>query len=294
MRILVIGGTRLLGRHIAQTALDRGHDVTVFNRGQTDPGALPEATRLTGDRDTDLIALSSGEWDATIDVCAYVPGQVRSLLESLGARAGHYTFVSTISVYSEDVVDSGFTEAAALLEPEWSDERQVAKYGELKVACEQVAADLTGGRLLIIRPGYVIGPYDYTERFTHWIREVAAGKPFDAPAAEQPLQCIDGRDLAAFTIGCVEREVLDVFNVTAPQSPPTFAEALATIALGLGVELPEVRYADPSYDSEELPLSAAPSWWPLMRASVSRATAAGLRWRPLEETVRDTAAFADV
>jgi 2'-hydroxyisoflavone reductase len=292
MRILIIGGTRLLGRHIVQTALDRGHDVTMFNRGQTDPGAFPAATQLTGDRDGDLAALGTGEWDATIDVCAYVHRQVRSLQEALGSRAGHYTFISTISVYGQDVVESGFTEATPLLEADWGDVLEMEKYGELKVACEEVAARYAGDRLLIIRPGYVVGPYDYTDRFTHWIRMIAAGEPFDAPAAEQPLQCIDGRDLAAFTIGCVERGVSDVFNVTAPQAPPTFAEVFATIGLALGVDLPQIRYADPSYDSEELPLSASPEWWPKMRASVSRATDAGLRWRPLEETVRDTAAFA--
>jgi 2'-hydroxyisoflavone reductase len=290
MKILVIGGTRLVGRHIVQTALDRGHDVTTFNRGQSDPGAFPDATRLTGDRDGDLAALASGEWDATIDVCAYVPRQVRNLLEMLGTRAGHYTFISTVSVYGPDVVDSGFTEATALLEPAWDDVLEMEKYGELKVACEQVAQELTGDRLLIVRPGYVIGPYDHTERFTHWVRAVAAGEPITAPAAEQPLQCIDGRDLAAFTVGCVERGVTDTFNVTAPQAPPTFAEVLATIALGLGVELPDVHWADPSDESEELPLSAPPQWWPKMRASLSKATAEGLRWRPLEDTVRDTAA----
>jgi 2'-hydroxyisoflavone reductase len=291
MRILVIGGTRLLGRHVVQAALDRGHDVTMFNRGQTDPGAFPAATHLTGDRDGDLGALATGEWDATIDVCAYVHRQVRTLHEALGNRGGHYTFVSTISVYGEDVAESGFTEDTPLLEPDWGDVLEMAKYGELKVACEHVAAAHADNGLLIIRPGYVVGPYDYTERFTHWIRAVAAGQPFDAPAADQPLQCIDGRDLAAFTIGSVEAGLSEVFNVTAPQSPPTFAEVLATIALALGVELPEINWADPADDSEELPLSAAPPWWPMMRASLSKATAAGLRWRPLEDTVRDTASY---
>lgn len=264
----------------------------MFNRGQTDPSAFPDATKLIGDRDGDLAALATGEWDATVDVCAYVHRQVRTLHEALGARGGHHTFVSTISVYGQDVVESGFTETTPLLEPDWGDVLEMERYGELKVACEEVAVRYAGDRLLIIRPGYVIGPFDYTERFTHWIRAVAAGQPISAPAAEQPLQCIDGRDLAAFTVGCVERGVSDVFNVTAPQSPPTFAEVLATIARGLGVALPEVHWADPADNSEELPLSAGPDWWPKMRASLSKATAEGLRWRPLEETVRDTAAFA--
>jgi 2'-hydroxyisoflavone reductase len=294
MRILVIGGTRLVGRQIAAAALARGHDVTLFNRGQTDPAGLPGTTVLTGDRNTDLGALATGDWDATIDVCGYVHRQVRELLELLGERSGHYTFISTISVYPTDVPVSGFTESAPLLEPAWDDELTMAKYGELKVACEEVAAAYAKDRLLVIRPGYVVGPHDYTERFTHWIRMIAAGKPFEAPAATQPLQCVDGRDLGDFTIGCVERGVVDVFNVTAPQDPPTFAEVLDTIATTLGVELPDVAWRDASDDREDLPLSAEPAWWPLMRADLSRAVAAGLVWRPLTETIRDTAAFIDL
>ena len=159
--------------------------------------------------------------------------------------------------------------------------------GEL--ALEPDPAAELAEKLLLIRPGFVVGPYDYTERFTHWIREVAAGKPFAAPAADQPLQCIDGRDLGAFTIGCIERGVTDTFNVTAPQDPPTFSDVLATIARALEVELPDVTWADPNDESEELPLSSSPPWWPKMRCDLSRASAAGLRWRSLEDTVRDTA-----
>lgn len=282
MRILILGGTRLVGRHIAAEALSRGHDVTLFNRGQSDPGAFPAATQLTGDRNGDLAALATGEWDATIDVCAYVPGQVRHLLTTLDKRAGHYTFISTISVYPE-TVPAGFTENAPLLDAAWDDTLDMAKYGELKVACEQVATELAGDRLLTIRPGYVVGPHDYTERFTYWVRAVADGGPITGPDAEQPLQCIDGRDLAAFTIGCVERGVTDTFNVTAPQDPPTFAEVLAAIARGLRVDLPDVTWTKAS---DDLPLSESPEGWPFMHADVAKASAAGLTWRPLEDTVR--------
>jgi 2'-hydroxyisoflavone reductase len=284
MRILILGGTRLVGRQIANEAIARGHDVTLFNRGQTDPAAFPDATRLIGDRNGDLAALATGEWDETIDVCAYVPRQVRNLLTALGKRAGHYTFISTISVYGEDIPADGFTEDAPLLAPAWDDVLDMAKYGELKVACEQVAAELAGDQLLIIRPGYVIGPNDYTERFTYWVRAVADGGPIMGPDANQPLQCIDGRDLGAFTLDCIEAGVNDVFNVTAPQDVPTFAEVLAAIARGLRVDLPEVTWTEAS---DDLPLSDTAQWWPSMRADLSKATAAGLKWRPLEDTVRD-------
>jgi 2'-hydroxyisoflavone reductase len=292
MRILIIGGTRLVGRQIAVAAIERGHDVTLFNRGQAAPDGLPGATQLTGDRNTDLSALATGEWDATIDVCAYGHQQVRTLLETLGERAGHFTFISTISVYDNSLAESGFTEDAALLAAEFDDSAGMEKYGELKVACEETAAAYVDkDRLLVIRPGYVIGPYDYTERFTHWIRAVEAGKPFDAPAADQPLQCIDCRDLGEFTVHCVEQGLSGAFNVTAPQEPPTFREVLTTIADALAVPLPEIRWSGPDDETEELPLSAGRSWWPMMRADVSKAYDAGLRWRPLQDTVRDLQAM---
>jgi 2'-hydroxyisoflavone reductase len=284
MRILILGGTRLVGRQIANEAISRGHDITLFNRGQTDPSAFPDATKLIGDRNGDLAELATGEWDATIDVCAYLPRQVRSLLTTLDKRAGHYTFISTISVYGESIKDNGFTEDEPLLEPAWDDTMDMAKYGELKVACEQVAAELAGDRLLIIRPGYVVGPYDITERFTYWVRAVADGVPFTGPDANQPLQCVDGRDLATFTMDCVERTAVDAFNVTAPQDVPTFAEVLETIARGLGVDLPDVTWTSAS---DDLPMSDQPSGWPSLNADVSKAVAAGFTWRPLEDTVRD-------
>jgi 2'-hydroxyisoflavone reductase len=291
MRILIIGGTRLVGRQIAQAAIDAGHDVTLFNRGKAEPDGLAGATLLVGDRDSDRSTLATGEWDATIDVCAYQPGQVRSLLETLGDRAGHFTFISTISVYSLDIPESGFTETARLEPAEHGDVAVTGEtYGPLKVACEEVAAELTD-RLLIIRPGYVIGPRDYTERFTHWIRKVHLGEPFDGPAAEQPLQGVDGRDLGTFTVQCVEAGLTDTFNVTAPQDVPTFAQVLATIADALGVPLPEVRWSAPDNESEELPLASPPDWWPMMRADLTKARDAGFRWRPLAETVKDTAEF---
>lgn len=286
MRILVIGGSSFVGRHIVQSALDRGHDVTLFNRGKTDPGAFPAAEHLTGDRDSDLSALEGRSWDATIDVCAYVPRQVRLLLESLGERAGHYTFVSTISVYGQVDVESGFDESAPLLEPVWDHELTMEAYGELKVACEQVAQELAGDRLLVIRPGYVIGPHDPTHRFTYWIERVADGRsPMAGPDAAQPLQAVDGRDLAAFTISQVEQGTVDVFHVTAPEPAPTFAEVLQTIADALGTPLPEVRWVGAR---DELPLTAPPDWWPKMRAGLTKARNAGFTWRPLTDTVRDT------
>jgi 2'-hydroxyisoflavone reductase len=285
MRILVIGGTSFVGRHMAQTAIDRGHEVTLFNRGRTNPDVLPAAERLTGDRNDDLGALDGRTWEATIDVCAYVPRQVRTLLESLNGRGGHYVFVSTISVFP-DATPENFTEDSPLREPAWDDELVMELYGELKVACEQVAQELVGDRLLIIRPGYVIGPYDPTHRFTYWVERVAEGRsPMATPGTAQPLQCIDARDLAAFTIARLEAGDVTSYNVTAPLPAPTFGQVLETIARGVGQRLPEARAI--GFD-ERLPLAAPPDWWTLMRADLSKPVAAGLTWRPLEQTVADT------
>jgi 2'-hydroxyisoflavone reductase len=286
MRILVIGGSSFVGRHIVQTALDRGHDVTLFNRGQTNPDAFPKAEHLIGDRNSDLSALDGRSWDATVDVCAYVPKQVRTLLETLGSRAGHVTFISTISVYGDIPVDSGFGEDAPLLDAAWDDELVMEKYGELKVACEQVARELAGDRLLIIRPGYVIGPHDPTHRFTYWVERVAEGRaPIAGPIAAQPLQGVDGRDLAAFTVSQLEKGTVDTFHVTAPEPSPTFAEWLQTIADAVDVPLAEVRWIGAR---DELPLAAPEDWWPQMRAGLTKARDAGFTWRPAADTVRDT------
>jgi len=240
----------------------------------------------TNDRNADLSALHGRSWDATVDVCAYVPAQVRALLSALGEGGGHYTFISTISVYGQDVPDSGFTEDAPLLEPCWDDELTMDKYGELKVACEQVAAELAGDRLLIIRPGYVLGPHDPTHRFTYWVERVAQGDaPMAGPDAEQPLQGVDARDLGAFTVSQIEAKAVDAFHVTAPEPAPTFAEVLETIATAIDRPLPEVRWVGAK---EQLPLTAPADWWPKMRASLAKARAAGFTYRPLADTARDT------
>jgi 2'-hydroxyisoflavone reductase len=286
MRILVIGGSSFVGRGIVSAALENGHSVTLFNRGKTDPGAFPHAEHLTGDRNSDLSALDGREWDATVDVCAYVPAQVRSLLSSLGDRSGHFTFISTISVYGKDVVDSGFGEDAPLLEPCWDDEMTMEKYGELKVACEQVAHELAGDRLLVIRPGYVLGPHDPTHRFTYWVERVAEGRsPIAGPNADQPLQGVDARDLGAFTVAQVEKQVVDTFHVTAPDPAPTFEGVLTEIANAVGAQPPQVSWVGPK---PLLPLTVPPSHYPILAVGLDKARAAGLSWRPLADTARDT------
>jgi 2'-hydroxyisoflavone reductase len=284
VRILVIGGTSFLGRHIVERALEREHRVTLFNRGETNPDAFPGVEHVQGDRNTDLSGLGGAEWDATVDVCGYVPRHVQTLLGELGARAGLYAFISTVSVYAAGA-PTGFTEDADLVEPSYADKLTMDLYGELKVGCELAARELAGGRLLIVRPGYIVGPYDPTHRFTYWVERCAAGGSILGPDAEQPVQVIDGRDLAAFVVGLLERQVADVVHTVAPHPALSFAELLAQVAGGVGAAGPDVRW---SGAHDLLPLSDAGDAWSLMTADPSRAVAEGLTWRPLAETARDT------
>jgi 2'-hydroxyisoflavone reductase len=288
MRILMIGGTSFVGRHITERAVERGHTVTLFNRGQTNPGAFSGLEHVRGDRQegtAGLAGLDGRQFDATVDVCAYVPARVRELLGVLGSGVGLYTFISTISVYPEDVAP-GFDETAPLLSPSYSEELTIEEYGALKVGCEYTAAEIVGDRLLVVRPGYVIGPYDPTGRFTYWVERVAraAGGPMLGPAAEQPLQAIDGRDLAAFTVGLVETSTTGAFNGTAPDPALRFAEALPEIARGIGAEAPDVHW---SKEHEQLPLTDGPEHWGQSQADLTKGRAHGLAWRPLAQTSRD-------
>jgi len=283
MRILIVGGSSFVGRHITQRAVDAGHEVVLFNRGRTNPGAFAGVEQIQGDRNTDLDRLAGRAFDATIDVCAYVPRQVRSLLETLGSGAGHYAFISTVSVYPE-TTPAHFDESFPLVAPAFGEEVTNETYGALKVACELVAAELAGERLAIVRPGYVVGPFDPTGRFTYWVERVAAGGRMLGPAADQPLQVIDGRDLAAFTVGLVEAEVTDSFHAAAPDPALSFSEALREVAAGVGQRDLDVEWRG---QHDGLPLSDVPDGWGLMQADVSKAVSRGLRWRPLSATSAD-------
>jgi 2'-hydroxyisoflavone reductase len=285
MRLLVIGGTSFVGRHVTERAVDEGHTVTLFNRGQTRSDAVAGVEQIHGDRNADLSGIAGRQWDATIDVCAYVPRQVRTLLGALGSGAGLYTFISTISVYPESV-PAGFDESAPLVEPSYESEVNLELYGALKVGCELTARELVGPeRLCIVRPGYVVGPYGPTHRFIYWVERVAAGGRMLGPAADQPLQVIDGRDLASFVVGLVESDTADIFQATAPDPAITFSQVLQAIAEGTGSAAPDVHWGDAN---DLLPLSDPGESWGMLSANVGKAVAHGLSWRPLAETAGDT------
>jgi len=305
MRILVIGGTAFVGRHIAQAALDAGHDVTLFHRGKTGTDLFPQAAHLTGDRDSDLSALSAGTWDATIDVCAYFPRQVRSLHEALGERGGRYVYISSVSAYSPKVPPY-YDESAPLATADDLEASQITNenYGGLEAACEQVAATLFGPGTTIIRPTYVIGPYDRSYRFTWWVERIARGGTVLAPGSpEDPIQVIDARDQATFLVGLLERSITGTFHTVSPAPPFGFGQMLEEIAAVVAPPGTQFCWVSSDFLLEQGVDGAVLPLWPggegeddganLSTASPAAANAAGLSPRPLRDTVADIHAEKD-
>ena len=307
MRVLVLGGTLFVGRHIVEAALDRGHEVTVFNRSRTGPGLYPEVEHLRGDRDAgDLDALGNRSWDAAFDTSARVPRWVRDSAGLLADRVGHYTFVSSGSVYA-DASSPGTDESSPVivLEDETVEEITSAEvYGGLKALCEQAAEESLPGRVLVVRAGLIVGPYDPTGRFTYWVHRIARGGDVLVPEPrDQPVQLVHGRDLAEWMLAMAEEERPGVFNATGPAEPLTMEELLEAIReeTGSGARLvwvDERLLLDHGVEAwSDLPLWLAPGANPesanFLSADVSRALAAGLRFRPLAQTIRDTLEQAD-
>lgn len=297
MRLLFIGGTQFVGRAMVEAALRAGHEVTVLHRGQTGGDLFPAARHVLADRNGDLSGLADGEWDATVDVSAYLPAQVRSLAAALDGRGGHYLFVSTVSVYA-DPAAPGATEDSPLLEPADADVTEVGgeTYGPLKVACEQAAAELFA-TLTIIRPTLVIGPHDPTGRFPWWVLRLARGGEVLVPGpSEAPIQVIDSRDMADWTVGLIERGVTGTFTAARPGT--TFGELLATTAAVAGGPGTRLVWADPGFlTAHDVTGRNQPFWtegetsWTLAM-DPAHATENGLRHGPLDETVRDTLTWA--
>lgn len=301
MRLLIIGGTRFVGRHMAESAIERGHDVTVFHRGKTGADDLPKATHILGDRDKDLANLNEQTWDATIDACAYVPRQVKELADALGERGGQMAFVSTVSVYAEPIPVGGNEDSPlATLTDKDTEEVTDETYGGLKVECERVARDAYGDTLLIVRPTYVVGPLDYTHRFTYWVERIADGGAVLAPGPrDYTIQLIDARDQADWTIRMLEQSKAGTFHTLAPAPPFTFEDMLESIVEAVGPAGTTLEWVDANFlieqgvDGEMLPLwgGAYDNEFGIA-CDPARANAAGLRPRPLAQTIKDT--LADV
>lgn len=280
MRLLVLGGTRFVGRHFAEAALARGHDLTLFHRGRTNPGLFSDAEEVLGDRDR---TLPQGRWDTVVDFCGYVPRQVRQAAAEIDAD--RYVFISSISVYADFRV-RGLTEESPVKQPARETEEVTPEtYGWLKALCERELADRSA---LIVRPGILVGPHDYTGRFTYWPWRVAQGGEVLAQGRPQrPVQLLDARDLAAWLVQMVEKGRTGTYNATGPDRVLTMGELLEACR--------EVTGSDATFTWVDRDLDL-PLWTPEEKSGFdsvdsSRARAEGLAFRPLADTIRDTLAW---
>ncbi|NOK17523.1 NAD-dependent epimerase/dehydratase family protein [Corallococcus carmarthensis] len=302
LNILILGGTKFLGPALVQAAQARGHTLTLFNRGKTNPGLFPDVEKLQGDRDPNkgegLKALAGRKWDAVIDTSGYVPRIVKASAGLLAPNVGQYVFISSVSVYKEVAKkDINESDAVATIQDETVEDIGEGNYGALKALCEQAAEAALPGRTLNIRPGLIVGPDDGSDRFTYWPLRVAKGGEVLAPGdGEDPVQVIDARDLAAFIIRNVERRTMGIFNVTGPVQTMKMKGMLEDIQKVTGGDA-RFTWVDATFLDQQKVTSFGdmPGWVPragpeggLGAVSIARATQAGLATRPLTDTVRDT------
>ena len=300
MKILVLGGTVFLGRATVEAALARGHELTLFNRGKQNADLFSGVEKLRGDRDGDLSALKGRRWDACIDPSGYFPRLVRASAELLAPAVDHYTFISSVSVFA-DFKTPGMDETAtvATIADESVEQITGESYGALKALCEQAVERALPGRSLIIRPGLIVGPHDPSDRFTYWPVRVAHGGEVLAPHRSGYLtQIIDVRDLAEWTVRMVETKRTGVFNATGPDYPLTMGHLLDESKRVTGSD---ARF---TWVSEEFlqaqgatPWTEVTLWMPeegsegFSTLNVQKAIGAGLSFRPLADTIRDTVAW---
>jgi 2'-hydroxyisoflavone reductase len=309
LNILILGGTGFTGPFQVRYALERGHKVTVFNRGKSHPGELPEGVeQLLGDRNGQLDALKGRKWDVVIDNPTAVPVWVRDAAQVLKGNVDRYVFISTISVYADNTKPNDETSALAKYEGEDAMKEtrdtliasQFKLYGPLKALAEAEAEKWFPGKTLIIRPGLIVGPGDPTDRFTYWPLRVERGGEVLAPGdPKDPVQFIDGRDVAEWTIRMVEKGATGIYNATGPATELGIGNMLETIKSATNSDA-KFTWADAAFlEAQKVsPWSDMPVWIPpkseegaMSRTSINNALAEGLTFRSLPDTTRDTLAW---
>lgn len=302
MKLLLIGGTRFLGRHIAQQALGAGHSLTLLHRGRSNAQLFPEARHLIADRDGDLSSLGEGTWDVTIDTCGYFPRQLRTMAAALAGRVGRYHFVSSISAYAAfDAPGTAEDAPLAQLADPTVETITGETYGGLKALCEAAAMQGFEGRCLVSRPGLIVGPHDPTGRFSWWVQRFQRALPGEellVPGPpDVPVQFIDARDLAAWHLRQAEAGSTGFFNLTGPATPLTLGGFFATLRDTLSPQATPV-WVDEGWLLAQgvAPWSDLPVWLPraqaaLHQVSIARALDTGLCPRTLADTIADTAAW---
>ncbi|WP_409270217.1 NAD-dependent epimerase/dehydratase family protein [Neobacillus sp. SCS-31] len=309
MKILVLGGSRFLGKAFVEEALKHNHEITVFNRGNhNNPFANIEF--IKGDRFGNLSGLRGRYWDAVLDTSGYVPSTVRKSTELLSGHAGQYTFISSISVY-KDWSQENMDESAPILSisPEKADELSsgatgplMEYYGEFKALCEREAERNMPGRVLNVRAGLLVGPDDYSDRFTYWINRVSRGGRVLAPGSpKRKIQFIDIRDLGKWLLFMMVNKSAGTYNATGPESPMEMGELLETIKAVSGSNA-EIEWVDETFllERKVAPWTEMPLWLPEKNGdsgnsakggfsfNIDKALRSGLLFSPIETTVRDT------
>ncbi|HEX3464684.1 MAG TPA: NAD-dependent epimerase/dehydratase family protein [Candidatus Elarobacter sp.] len=304
MRVLVLGGTVFLGRHVVETLLARGHDVTLFHRGQRGRELFPNVERVLGDRATDLDRLPAGAtWDAVLDTSAFLPRAVAASAGMLRERARQYVIISSVSVYdiSLPAVDES-SPTPELPADKSRDEFHAEQYGPLKLLCEREALAAFGtDRTLVVRPGLIVGPHDQSDRFTYWPLRFARGGDVVVPDdLGAPVQWIDVRDLAEFITDAIERGTSGTVNAVGPAEHATLRHLLETCAAASSVPSRIVPINVAVLKEQHVEgWSDLPVWVPsgegsdgISRVSTAHAVALGMRYRPLAQTVADTLHWA--
>ena len=301
LRVLILGGTGFIGPHFVEVLRRRGHTLTLFNRGKRNASLFPQTETLIGDRNGGLDALRGRDWDVVIDNSGYVPRHVRLSAELLKDRVQRYIFVSSISAYAS-LAKAGISEndPTAILPDPTVEQVTGETYGGLKALCEQAVEQTFGERATILRPTYIVGPGDPTDRFTYWPVRTARGGEMIAPGnPADPIQFIDVRDLAEFTRACVEQELGGRFNVCNEPRSVSIGKLLE-VSKQIAKSDTKFRWADETFivSNKLLETGEIPIWVPTegeyagaALVSPARAVQKGIRFRELTTTVADTLAW---
>ncbi len=303
LKILILGGTRFIGPHMVREALSRGHTITLFNRGKTNPGLFSDVETLIGDRDGNLQALEGRRWDVVIDTSGYLPRLVGDSARLLAEVVDHYLFISTMAVYSS-FTTRFMDETGPLKIMEDTASEEIKKYyGELKVQCEQVVQETLPERNTIIRPGIIAGPGDHTDRLNYWPVRVSRGGRMLAPGdGSDFMQWVDVRDLAQFVIRCLERNITGIYNAVRPAAAYTIGDMIEDSRVISGVKDLEVKWIPLAFLQkhgvepwDDLPAYMPPSppgeFSHMFAISSVAAFAKGMRARAATETIADILAW---
>lgn len=299
MELLILGGTIFLGKHIVNAAIKKGHTVTLFNRGKHNPDWFPELEKIKGDREGDLSGLKGRKFDGVIDTSGYVPHIVKKSAEFLKDTAGHYTFVSSISVYSrmQDLSINENFETATVTDGN-TDEMTMENYGALKYLCENEVLNSFGERSSVVRSGLIVGDGDFSDRFTYWIHRIGKGGKVIVPVSKiNNVQFIDVKDLAEWTLKLTEEKISGVFNSTGPLETLSLNDFAYKCRKFSGSNA-EFVYIDGEFLLAEnvIPYKDITMWLPedsagMNNVDISKAKKAGLKIRPLEYTLKDTVEY---